>query len=463
MKHWLEQQVEMRPNHCAIDDGKTQLTFLELYKEAKTLAYHLRGLSRTRMGVYIENTIEAVKLIHAAWLADIEIALLNARLTEREMKNQMTSVDIDTIVYTKPLQLDGFRMVDFDSLHTRPAATTLPDFNIAHIASIMFTSGTTGPQKAVPQTYRNHAASAQSCKQALGYDSTSVWLLVLPLYHISGLSILLRSVMEGFTVNLVHHFETEMILDRLRVSNITHISLVPQTFQWLMDAGLTHPHELQKILLGGAKLSKDLIARALAYHLPIYNSFGMTETCSQFLIATPSMLAERYDTVGKPSSDVAVQIKHPNAEGHGELLIRGENVMQGYLYPEHTTDVFESGYFNTGDIASIDESGYVMIYDRRKDLIISGGENIYPYEIEQCAKLFPDVRDAMCIAQSDETWGQVPCLYYVSENVLDEAALYQHLKHHLAKYKLPKVIKRAREIPYTSTGKLQRNRPVEEV
>ena len=112
----------------------------------------------------------------------------------------------------------------------------------------------------------------------------------------------------------------------------------------------------------------------------------MTETCSQFLTATPEMLAQRYDTVGKPSENVQVRIKYPNSEGHGELLIKGNNVMNGYLYPTGLSDTFEDGYFKTGDIAEIDEEGFVMIYDRRKDLIISGGENIYPYEIETIAK-----------------------------------------------------------------------------
>src|SRR5699024_11216175 len=110
---------------------------------------------------------------------------------------------------------------------------------------------------------------------------------------------------------------------------------VPQTLKWLMDEGLNQPYHIEKILLGGAKLSSSLIETALASKLPIYNSFGMTETCSQFLTASPEMLSKRYDTVGKPSANVAVKIKDPNAEGHRELLIRGANVMDGYLYPEH--------------------------------------------------------------------------------------------------------------------------------
>ena len=109
--------------------------------------------------------------------------------------------------------------------------------------------------------------------------------------------------------------------------------------------------------------------------------------------------------------------------------------MNGYLYPAGLSDTFEDGYFKTGDIAEIDEEGFVMVYDRRKDLIISGGENIYPYEIESIAKTHSDINDAVCVAQEDETWGQIPVLYYVSDDTIPEIELTKYLKTYLAKYK----------------------------
>ena len=197
---------------------------------------------------------------------------------------------------------------------------------------------------------------------------------------------------------------------------------------------------------------------AVLNYLPIYNSFGMTETCSQFLTATPEMLHARPDTVGMPSANVDVKIKNPNKEGHGELMIKGANVMNGYLYPTDLTGTFENGYFNTGDIAEIDHEGYVMIYDRRKDLIISGGENIYPYQIETVTKQFPGIIDAVCVGHPDDTWGQVPKLYFVSESNISKAQLIAYLSQHLAKYKVPKHFEKVDTLPYTSTGKLQRNK-----
>lgn len=458
MDFWLKEQSIKNRDKIAVTDGNHSITFKELYDKALSISEHI--LSLNRVGLYIKNDIASIALINACWLANVEIAMLNTRLTETEMINQMNSINITTILTTQSFHLSHFNVIHLSELEQYPSHTNDETFNDERIASIMFTSGTTGPQKAVPQTFKNHYASAIGCKKSLGYDETTKWLSVLPIYHISGLSVLLRSIIEGFTVRILEKYNTQTMLAIIKAERPTHVSLVPQTLKWLMDAGLSQPFSIEKILLGGAKLSSTLIDEALNYHLPIYNSFGMTETCSQFLTATPEMLAQRYDTVGKPSENVQVRIKYPNSEGHGELLIKGNNVMNGYLYPTGLSDTFEDGYFKTGDIAEIDEEGFVMIYDRRKDLIISGGENIYPYEIESIAKTHSDINDAVCVAQEDETWGQIPVLYYVSDDTIPEIELTKYLKTYLAKYKVPKAFHQVESLPYTSTGKLQRNKMI---
>lgn len=488
MDFWLNKQAQQNGQHIAITDGQVSYTYRDLYLKAYRLATKLKSYQQSRVGLYIDNSIQSVVLIHACWLANIEIAMINTRLTPNEMVNQMRSIDVQLIFCTLPLELRGFQIVSLDDnefegtditmngllgntmdvQYDTSNETVVPkdsppnilntSFNLDDISSIMFTSGTTGPQKAVPQTFRNHYASAIGCKDSLGYNHDTNWISVLPIYHISGLSVILRAVIEGFTVRIVDKFNAEQILMIIKNERITHISLVPQTLNWLMHQGLHEPYDLQKILLGGAKLSATMIETALQYNLPIYNSFGMTETCSQFLTATPEMLHARPDTVGMPSANVYVKIKNPNKEGHGELMIKGANVMNGYLYPSDLTDTFENGYFNTGDIAEIDHEGYVMIYDRRKDLIISGGENIYPYQIETVAKQFPGISDAVCVGHPDDTWGQVPKLYFISENDISKAQLIAYLSQHLAKYKVPKHFEKVDTLPYTSTGKLQRNK-----
>lgn len=459
MDFWLKQSAERVPENIALDDGATKLTYASVYQSAKQYAYVFKQLNQKRIAFYIDNRIDAALMIYGAWLAGIEAVMINTRLTYKEIKAQLKSVHTDIIIATLPLELDDFTIINWSEVEQRRSTQTYEtELDLNRIASIMFTSGTTGPQKAVPQTFNNHLASANGCRESLGFDSNTKWLSVLPIYHISGLSVLLRSIIEGFTVRLMQKFETKTVLKAIQSEQITHISLVPQTLGWMMDAGLTRPYQLQKILLGGAKLSDDLIHNALKADLPIYNSFGMTETCSQFLTASPSMLKQNPNTVGKPSPNVQVKIINPNHEGHGELLLKGDNVMEGYLYPENLTDVFEDGYFKTGDIASVDMDGFVMVYDRRKDLIVSGGENIYPYEIETVVKRFDGITDAMCYAKDDNTWGQVPALYYTSEKDINHDALDTFLKEELAKYKVPKYYQQVTTLPYTSTGKLKRGK-----
>ena len=463
MEHWLVQQVHRSPNAIAVETDEQKLTFQQLFEMAKQYGSGLAALNHTRIGLLVDNSIEALGLIHGAWLYHIEIALINNRLTDNEIMKQMQSINVNTIVATenydarfKGTKLSKqFDCVTASDILSNASQHPLPKFQETAIASIMFTSGTTGPQKAVPQTFANHRASAEGCFTHLGFDTTTRWLTVLPIYHISGLSIVLRSVRYGFTLYLMDQFDEQRILDAVTFKGITHMSLVPLTLKRLMRAGLTKPYQLEKILLGGAKLERDFVQQALAYELPIYNSFGMTETCSQFLTASPEMLAKNPETVGLTGSQNQLKIVAPNYEGHGELYVRGDNVMNGYLYPEGLTDTYdEAGFFKTGDIASIDANGFVMIHDRRKDLIISGGENIYPNEIERVAKLHEDVDDAMCVGVKDDEWGQRPVLYLVAQKEIPNMASF--LAQYLAKYKLPKAIQYVQSLPYTSTGKLKR-------
>ncbi|UXR79076.1 MULTISPECIES: o-succinylbenzoate--CoA ligase [unclassified Staphylococcus] len=461
MESWLIQRVKKTPNAIAVETEHQQLSFQQLFEIALQYGSGLTMLNDKRLGLLVDNSLESLALIHGAWLFNIEIALINNRLTDEEIIKQMKSIDVKTIIVSDKYQSrcrktqlsQQFQCLTSSDVLDYEATSDSPEFDETAIASIMFTSGTTGTQKAVPQTFLNHKASAKRCWSDLGFNKETRWLTVLPIYHISGLSIVIRSVLYGFTVYLMDRFDEQQVMNAIKYKNITHMSLVPLTLKRLMHAGLTRPYALEKILLGGAKLERDFVMQALSYELPIYNSFGMTETCSQFLTASPALLAKNPEAVGK--FDSQLKISQSNQNGHGELCVRGDNVMRGYLYPKGLTETFdEDGFFMTGDIASIDTNGFVIIHDRRKDLIISGGENIYPNEIERIAKKHTDVVDAMCVGVKDDYWGQRPILYLVGTS--HEAEMFDYLSRHLAKYKLPKEIKYVQSLPYTSTGKLKR-------
>lgn len=457
MKHWIALRAKETPDKVAIIHGNIEMTYSQLYNEANQYAHYFKYLNEERVAIYIKNDIHHIALILGAWLAEVELVMINTKLTNKEIENQLMDANVQTLISynehdlkQRVILINNILMNNFEYTHHDN------DLNMDKIATIMFTSGTTGPAKAVPQTFLNHYYSAIGCRESLGFNKRTVWLSVLPIYHISGLSVLIRSLIEGFTIMIEPKFDVNRVLQIIRSEKITHISLVPQTLQWLLDNGLEQPYRLEKILLGGAKLSSSMIEEALKRNLPIYNSFGMTETCSQFVTASPNMLVKHPNTVGKPAENVKIKILNADKNGHGEIALKGSNVMNGYLNIKN--EHFEDGYFKTGDIGSIDHEGYVYIYDRRKDLIISGGENIYPYEIENLIIQHTNIKSCAVVPIHDVKWGQIPVLVYEKNQRVNRDEIKEILVTRLAKFKHPKYFLEIEEIPRTSTGKISRHK-----
>ncbi len=453
MNHWLYTQAQNRPHHIALKSGETELTFQQLYRHASMVSHQLSALELPkRIAIQPTNQLSTVIIIHGIILSGREMASINTHLTEHEVSRQLSSIGVDVLITDSDystIQIISPESLLLDSDEAGTDRAFEPD----DILSIMFTSGTTGVQKAVPQTFNNHYASAERCKWSFPYEAASRWLVCLPLYHVSGLSIMLRSVIEGFTVILFEKFEAAAVLKSIEEEGVTHISLVPQTLDWLLDAGLKR-HQLEGLLIGGAKMDERTLDKSLALNLPVYTSFGMTETCSQFITATPEDMKQYPNSVGRVTGDIKVAA---SLNGAGEILVKGDNVMNGYLYPEEANQSsFTDGFFMTGDIGRI-TNGYLYVLDRRRDLIISGGENIYPSEIEQVVLTIPAISACAVVALDDDKWGQRPALVYeAAEEMDDELAVL--LEANIAKYKRPVLLKRTDHIERTSNGKISRHR-----
>lgn len=450
---WLKEAANRWPDKIAIIYKDVEISYAQLYDKALYVAYRLNSFNQKRIALQAENHINDCYIIHGAILAGIEIVMINKYLTEFEIKRQMEAVNTTHLITDK--RIERCTVVRKQSMleNNTTQLSQTKNNNPEDILSIMFTSGTTGIQKAVPQRYINHFASAAHCKQTFTYNHDSIWLDVLPLFHISGLSILLRAVIDGCTVVLHEKFNAQQIITDIQQRNITHISLVPQTLERLLRHGLNNNNCLQGILIGGAKLDERLLKTAREANLPIFTSFGMTETCSQMITATPNDITRFPKSVGKVNGNITIE---HSENGIGEIAVKGNNVIDGYLYPESANkDAFLHGYFLTGDIGYIAE-GYLYILDRRKDLIISGGENIYPSEIEQVILSQTAVQAVCIIGISDKQWGQVPiCLYEANNDMQDE--IEKILTKHVAKYKHPKQIFKVQALKRTSNGKISRH------
>ena len=265
MYNWLETRAREMPDKPAVIFEGAEVTFSELYETAGEMKGCLESLGRTRIAFFIGNTLDAVYAIHAAMLANIEIVMINTRLTGREISVQLDDIDVDTIVTTEPFELEGYRVYGWTGLRNRASeAGESRRASGSDILSIMFTSGTTGRAKAVTQTYDNHYASAIGCENRFGYTEDSMWMNINPIYHISGFSVLLRSVIRGCTMVLIEKFEEEKIWRTISEYGVTHTSMVPIMLKRLMDNGVRE-HGLEGILLGGAGVTRDILGRALSF------------------------------------------------------------------------------------------------------------------------------------------------------------------------------------------------------
>jgi O-succinylbenzoic acid--CoA ligase len=257
----------------------------------------------------------------------------------------------------------------------------------------------------------------------------------MPLAHVGGLAILLRSAIYGTTVVAHDRFDTEAVKAELSDSarRITLVSLVPTMLARLLDAGLRNPPTVRWVLLGGGPIAPGLLARARSAGVPVAPTYGMTEACSQIA------------TFGRPLHGVDLQI-----EESGELLVKGPGVAPGALAAD--------GWLHTGDLAELDASGQLRIIGRKSDTIISGGENIAPAEVEAVLLEHPAVADAGVFAREDAEWGEA----VVAKIVLREGhhaapeELAQFAASRLARFKVPKRIEFADELPRTVSGKLLR-------
>lgn len=441
------------PDKIAVKYDSEIITYEELYADARTLAGRIKSLGQDRAGVFIYNSLDSLRLIHAMMQAGVEIVFINTRLTQREISEQLNDVGVTTIIATKPLKMDGFEVIDFNGLYElEPVELEERKINGNDILSVMFTSGTTGRAKAVKQTYSNHYASAKGCEKRFNYSTESVWLQVNPIFHISGLSIVLRCVITRCTNILVDRFDEEKIFELLKEEKVTHTSLVPVMLQRLLKVDHHFGEELQGILLGGAGVTEKVLKEALDHGLPVYNSFGMTETCSQIVSIPYTDQNILSGTVGMALDNVALKV-----DENGELLVKAENISPGYLNAEMER---VDGYFKTGDLARLDEEGYLYILDRRRDLIISGGENIYPKEIEDRVHEVNGVEACVVIKMHDGKWGEIPVLLVKGDDGI-KGDILNHLSETLARYKMPKEIHFVDEVFMTSTGKVSRQKNYE--
>lgn len=453
---WLRYGAKHYPNRICINE----YTYNDIYRSVVHVARKLEPLQASRIAILSDNSVMMAIYVLATMVVHKELLLLNVHLKPKEIENQLAQLDVTTVLHSveRREQLpNSISTIVFESLERILSVEEADDtfdwtFEDRDIAAIMNTSATTGQFKSVPLRWGQIRAHVQASKEVLGKTEQDNWLMVLPLFHVSGLSILLRSLYNGTAVTILPKYDEAQVLKLIESESINMMSLVP-TILTQLEPSISH-HKLRVILLGGEFIPMALIDACEKKSLPIYKTYGMTETFSQSVTFSVLDYPHKRDSVGKPLPGMQVRIDKPDADGVGEIHLTGPMVMTGYIDKEPI-----DGDLNTDDIGYVDEDGFVYILNRRKDLIISGGENIYPKELEDLVYTLPSVKECAVVPVPNPKWGQVPALFVAFHDGESMTAdeIVSFMTKSLAKYKVPKYVKILSALPRNGTGKIVRN------
>ena len=411
------------------------MTYAELERGAASLARRLAAMGVSR-GDRVATTLPAgadfARLLHALPKLGAAIVPLNPRLTPPERTAQLEAAGARVVVDRAPTGPEA---------DVRLATSVEPD----DVQTVLFTSGTSGRPKTVCLSYANHRASALASAWNLGVAPGDRWLCALPVFHVGGISILLRAAIYGTAAVLHERFEEHAVRTDLESGRATLVSLVPTMLRRLIEAGVSGAPRLRAALIGGAPAPRALLERALGLGIPVLQTYGMTETASQIATVPLEDALSSSGAAGRALPGVELRIGPDR-----EILVRGPMVARGAL----ATD----GWLHTGDLGSLDRDELLRVDGRLGDLIITGGENVHATEVEAALSSHAAVADAGVVGRPDPEWGEAVAAYVVRAGPVDAPALIAHCRTLLASHKLPKRIEFVDALPRSPTGKLLRGR-----
>jgi o-succinylbenzoate---CoA ligase len=524
MPDWLRQCAENIPARLALKCGSVSWSFAELDRQVVRLARQFATLNireGSRVALLAMNGLPFVVTVHALTRLGAILVPLNTRLTKEELCWQIQDVQALWLLSDKYFaELANSIVQELPDVCTASLILTPKEHDVLlqggveadvilhdlidlnSLQSVMYTSGTTGRPKGVLITYlqysqtdrrengnlllptvpsdkdnfnqtmpemsRSHRAGPDGV--ALGHAVDDCWLACMPLFHIGGLAILFRSVINGISVLVHEKFDAQVVNKAIKEERVTIISVVALMLQRMLAAlddeqnNARYPATLRCVLLGGGPAPLPLLEDCAARGIPVSLSYGLTESCAYVTILAPADALRKIGSAGRPLSHV--QLRIVNEEGQaaqvgepGVICLKGPSITCGYDHrPEATAQAIHDGWLSTGDIGYLDEDGYLYVLDRRNDLIISGGENVYPAEIESILLSHPDIVEAGVCGQPNAEWGQVPIafVHVRSGSTVTAEALQAFLGSRLARYKRPRAIHIVDVLPRNSAGKLLR-------
>lgn len=498
MPNWLHKRASLTPDRIAVRTQEQSLTFYELNQRALQTARGLQGQG-VRLGdkvaLLLRNSLDFVVWMHALTYVGAGMVMLNTRLTAYELAWQ--------------LQDSGAKLLLFDAAHIEKAADLLEnplwqgrqiqalaveegkawqekflsetescaaglnlqlEIQMANVHTLLYTSGTTGHPKGVQLSYSNHWWSAIGSALNLGLHAEDEWLCCVPLFHVSGLSILMKNVIYGMPVFLLESFDPNQVNQAILSGKVTLISVVGTMLSRMLDAlgEASYPAALRCLLLGGGPAPLPILEACVKRKIPVYQTYGMTETGSQIVTLSPEYMISKLGSAGKPLFPAQLRIEAEGTSARvgeiGEIVVKGPNVTRGYWKREEATrTAIREGWLYTGDLGYLDQDGFLYVVDRRSDLIISGGENVYPAEVEEVLLGHHAIAEAGVTGSVSEVWGQVPVAFVKIRDGLEfqEEEILTFCRERLAKYKVPAKLYQVTHLPRNASNKLLRRKLLE--
>ena len=489
----LERRAFLSPQKIGyIDDTGLRLSFDELNDRSNRIANALVADGITpgdRVALLLMNSSEFLELFFALGKIGCVVVPLNWRLVADELEFILSDSGATKLVFS-----DEFAETVID-LHARGEATDIsqwlhvtdgdslpfavdyrefrdngattnptPSVSLDDMLYIMYTSGTTGLPKGVVHTHRTSFVGALTIAATTYYREDDVFLSPLPMFHVGALTPLTVGIYRGVTSVVMRNFDPVTAWKLIERERVTTGLLVPAMMNFMLQVpnlDTFKTDHFRWVMTGAAPVPYAAIEAFTNMGIDVMQVYGLTESCGPACLCSGSESLERIGTTGRAFFHTDVKVVRPDgtecSSGEsGEVLVKGEHIMREYWHrPEATAETVVDGWLHTGDVGTMDADGFVYIQDRLKDMIISGGENVYPAEIENLLLTLDGVKDCGVIGQPSDRWGESPFALIVrQEDVLDEAAVMKFLEGRLARFKMPCGVAFLDEIPRNPSGKI---------
>lgn len=481
--NWLESRVQLTPKATAIVDAKTNRswTYEALDERVNKLAaiFHAKGVRKgDRVGLLSQNHVSYFDFFFACMKLGAIFVPLNWRLAKAELNYCLSDSNPELVgvasPFAKRLEECEHRVstliIDQDDYMEKVDTQVIVSYGKIEEQdplAMIYTGGTTGRPKGVILSHRSILWNALNTITSWGLSNNDTTLTCLPMFHTGGLNVLsLPLLLVGGKVILRADFEPEEVIGDIIQHECTIVMLVPTMYHMLIESSAFQSAAFPsvKVFVSGGAPCPYRVYQAFAEKGIVFKEgYGLTEAGPNNFYIDPADVAKRRGSVGKPMLFNEIKIVNEldliaGPDEVGELYVRGSHAFMYYWNrPKETEEALVDGWVRTGDLARRDSEGYVYIVGRKKDMIITGGENVYPLEIEHWLESHPDVTEAAVVGLPDEKWGEAVSAFIVSDAVLNGDELEAYCNRQLTRYKVPKHFFFVSELPKTDVGKVNKN------